>query len=187
MSVINWNAFKTKFNGKEQITFEYLAYQLFCSEHKKPIGLMGYTNQSGIEKEPIFVDKDCIGFQAKFYNTKISSNKKDIIDSIKKAKAKNPKLTKIFIYLNQEFSESSNKAKKDPRYKVEIETTAQNIKIDVEWRMPSHFEIQLSSPANKNIYEYFFSLETSKIESIDAIKLKVHFSILKMKYNLIIR
>ncbi len=172
MSIINWNAFKTKFNGNEHTMFEHLAYHLFCSEHKTPIGLMGYKNRGGIEKEPIFVDKDCIGFQAKFYNTKISCNKKDIIDSIEKAKNRNPNLTKIFIYLNQEFSESSKSAKKDPRYKVEIESIAKNIGIDVVWKMPSHFEIQLSNPTNKYMYEYFISLEKSKIESIDAIKLE---------------
>ena len=61
----------------------------------------------GIETEPIEYDDKLIGFQAKFYETKISENKDDIKDSIAKAKSKNRKLNKILFYINQEFSESS--------------------------------------------------------------------------------
>lgn len=112
MIEINWNNFKAKFNGKENETFENLSYHLFCSELGIKIGLFRFKNQTGIETEPFYMGTDCIGFQAKYYETNISNNTSDIIDSIKKAKNKNPKLTKILFYLNQEFSESSKKIKR---------------------------------------------------------------------------
>lgn len=107
--MINWNNFKAKFYGKEHKVFEELAYQLFCSELGIRKGVFRYKNQTGVEVEPIKYNKDIVSFQAKFYETPISNNKKDIIDSIQKAKKKNPELTKIFFYINQEFSEGKNK------------------------------------------------------------------------------
>lgn len=50
---INWNAFRAKFNEKEEHSFERLSYLLFCSEHKQRIGIFRYKNQTGIETEPI--------------------------------------------------------------------------------------------------------------------------------------
>src|SRR3972149_10213705 len=104
---INWNNFKAKFNGKEQKSFEWLCYLLFCNEFNINTGIFRYKNQAGIETEPIEYDGKLIGFQAKFYETKISENKDDIKDSIAKAKSKNQKINKILFYINQEFSESS--------------------------------------------------------------------------------
>lgn len=127
MIEINWNNFKAKFNGKEDQSFENLAYQLFCYEFDINIGIFRFKNQTGIETEPIQTKTGCVGFQAKFYGTKIADNKDDIIDSIKKAKNKNPKLTEIWFYLNQEFSESTKEDKKDPKYKNDIEDEAKKI------------------------------------------------------------
>ena len=112
---------------------------LFCEEHGNEIGIFRFKNQTGIETEPIELNGEKIGFQAKFYDTKISENKDDIIDSIKKAKRENPKISKILFYLNQEFSESTKKGKKDPEYKIEIEKLASDEKLTIEWRVLSHF------------------------------------------------
>jgi hypothetical protein len=80
MQEINWNNFKAKFNGKEQKSFELLCYLLFCEEFNQNTGIFRYKNQAGIETEPIFYNNQWIGFQAKFYETKISENKDDIKD-----------------------------------------------------------------------------------------------------------
>ena len=76
MIEINWNNFKVKFNEKEQKAFEDLCYLLFCDEFNQKFGIASYLNQAGIETEPIQVNGEWIGFQAKFYETKISDNKK---------------------------------------------------------------------------------------------------------------
>jgi len=132
MQGINWNIFKAKFDGKEQKSFESLCYLLFLSEFNLPLGIFRFKNQTGIETEPIEHDGSLIGFQAKFYEAKISENKKDIKDSIAKAKNKNPGLNKILFYVNKEFSESSIKSVKDPGCKTEIENYAKAQGLEIE-------------------------------------------------------
>ena len=169
MTEINWGIFKSKFNGKETSSFESLAYQLFCSEYKNDIGIFRFKKQTGIETEPIDFKGNIIGFQAKFYETKLSDNKNDIIDSIKKGKRENPNLNKILFYLNQEFSESSKKKVKNPAYKKEIEAVAKKLKIEIEWRVPSHFERQLALQKNNYLNDFFFNLDKGVIDSLNEI------------------
>lgn len=172
MTDINWSNFKSKFNEKERIVFERLAYMLFCYEFNIRIGIFRFKNQTGIETEPIDVDGIKVGFQAKYYDTKLSDNKDDIIDSLKKAKSKNPSLNKILIYTNQELSESSKKKEKKSAYQTEIEQAVQKISVDIEWRSPSHFEKQLFVPENDYLAQYFFGLGNGVMGFLN--KLKTH-------------
>lgn len=161
MQEINWNNFKAKFNGKEQKSFENLCYILFCREFGQKKGIFRYKNQVGIETEPIKFDDKLVGFQSRFYETNIRDNKEDIKDSIIKAKNKNPELNKIIFYINREFSESSKKSEKEPAYKIEIENFAKSKGVEIEWRVPSHFEIQLAIDKNRSLAQHFFSLDKS--------------------------
>lgn len=161
MFEINWNIFKAKFNGKEQKAFENLCYLLFCNEFNQNTGIFRYKNQTGIETEPIEHKGKMIGFQAKFYETKISDNVKDIKDSIDKAKNKNRNLNKILFYINQEFSESNKNGQKEPQYKIEIDNFAAGKGIEIEWRVPSHFDRQLALENNISLAKRFFALEKS--------------------------
>ena len=170
MIEVNWNNFKAKFNGKERESFEVLSYLLFCDEFNQRFGIFRYFNQAGIETDPIQINGEWIGFQSKFYETKISDNKKEIKDSIEKAKRKNPELDKISFYLNQEFSESSKKDEKEPQYKTEIEDFAKAKGIEIVWKVPSHFQAQLSHDRNKNLAQYFFSLKKGVVDSIGELR-----------------
>jgi|SRR3989337_1137421 len=98
MTGLNWNIFKTKFHERERTAFESLSYMLFCYEHDIKIGIFRFKNQTGIETDPLEYKGEKIGFQAKYFETKLSENKGDIIDSLQKAKAKNPELNKILIF-----------------------------------------------------------------------------------------
>lgn len=167
---MNWKAFELKYNNREQWAFEQMSYLLFCSEFDNRIGLFRYKNQTGIETEPIEKNGIRYGFQAKYYITKIAENKDDIIDSIQKAKSKNNQLNIIYLYLNQELSESPKKDKKKPDYQIEIEKAAKKIKVTLEWRVPSHFEVQVLLPENKYIYDLFLNLDPKGGELIDDIK-----------------
>ena len=169
MQELNWNNFKAKFNGKEQKSFEWLCYLLFCKEFNVTTGIFKYKNQVGIESEPIEYNGQIIGFQAKFYETKISDNKDDIKDSIIKAKRENNKLNKILFYVNQEFSESSKKNKKEPVYKVEIENYAKSQGIDIDWRSRSFFESPFVCEENVNIAQHFFRLDKSVFDFFDEL------------------
>lgn len=164
MQEINWNNFRAKFNGKEQKTFEYLCYLLFCREFGQSTGIFRYKNQAGIETEPIQINDEMLGFQSKFFDVKI--NPQEIKESIEKAKIKNPELNKIYLYTNQEFSESSRQDRKEPRQKIEIEDFAKSKGLEIEWRVPSHIEAQLSLHENRALAQYFFSLEKGVIDFI---------------------
>lgn len=155
---MNWKVFSLKYENREQWAFEQMSYLLFCAEFDNKIGLFRYKNQTGIETEPIKKDNVYYGFQAKYYTTILSQNKDDIIESIQKAKAKNNQLNVIYLYLNHELSESTKIDEKKPQYQIDIEQAAQRIGINIEWRVPSHFELQLSLVENKYINDIFFNL-----------------------------
>lgn len=166
---MNWKIFDLKYDKQEQWAFEQMAYLLFCAELDNHVGLFRYKNQTGIETEPLEKEGVFYGFQAKYYTTPISKNKEDIIDSLKKAKSKNNELNTVYLYLNKELSESSKPNEKKPRYQKEIEAVAKEIDIIVEWRVPSHIELQLTQPANGYINDIFFSLEKNNSNLIDAV------------------
>lgn len=167
---MNWNIFCLKYDKHEEWAFEQMSYLLFCAELGNRIGLFRYKNQTGIETEPLVKEGENYGFQAKYYTVPISGKKSEIISSIKKAKRENPKLSKILFYLNKEFSESKKKGQKKPQYQIDIESEAKKLKLEIVWRVSSHFELQLSLPENKYIYDDFFSLEPNEGGLIDEIK-----------------
>ena len=156
---IDWKVFALKYDKKETWAFERLSYLLFCAEFDNKIGLFRYKNQIGIETEPIEKDGKFYGSQAKYYTTSISMNKKDIIDSIEKSKSKNKSLNQLWLYVNQKLSESTKKNKKKPKYQFEIEESAKNLGMEIQWRVPSHMERQLSLSKNNYLYDIFFNLE----------------------------
>lgn len=169
MTALNWNIFKIKFHQREQAAFESLAYMLFCYEHGITKGIFRFKNQTGIETEPIDYNGVLSGFQAKFYETKLSANKNDIIDSLKKAKRKNPGLKKVLLYTNQEISESNLKNKKKPAYLTDIEKVAKEIRIEIEWRVNSHFEKQLSVPENYYLHTEYFKTTKGILDFLELL------------------
>jgi hypothetical protein len=166
---MNWKIFGVKYDKRETWAFEQMSYLLFCAEFNNRVGLFRYKNQTGIETEPIEKDGKNYGFQSKFYTNSIADNKDDIINSIKKAKSKNKQLEILFLYINQELSESSAKSKKKPQYQLDIEKGAKTEGINIQWRIPSQFELQLSLPENKYIYDIFFSLNPNEGDLLDEI------------------
>lgn len=168
---LNWNNFKAKYDGREQRAFEQLSYILFCLEHEQKFGIFRYKNQTGIETNAIQINNENVGFQAKFYGTGISPNKDDIIDSIVKAKNKNPNINKIFLYINKELSESSQENQNKPKCQEEIEQAASNKNLELIWRVPSHFERQLIEPEHKWLYETFFTLDKGLVDFVNEIEL----------------
>lgn len=166
---INWGNFRAKFNGKEQKTFEWLCSLLFYKEHNHPLGASRYHNQAGIEADPITVDKDVIGWQAKFISSKIRDHKPDLIRAIDNAKKENSALTRIFFYLNVDFPPSSKSGVKDSTYKTEIEEHARCKGLNITWKTASFFEAPFVCEENANIAKHFFSLEKSVIDFLNEL------------------
>lgn len=169
---VDWNAFDYIFSGKTQAAFEQLAYILFCHEFNQQRGIFRYLNQSGIETDPIEMKDEIIGFQAKYYEaaTSLSSKVKDFNDMVDKSKSNNPELSKIHVYVNKEFKESSTRGKKKPEYQDKIEDYAEKQGIEIVWRVPSNIEIMLFSPELPSyIKDFFFNSQQGIRKFIESV------------------
>ena len=52
---------------------------------------------------------------------------------------------------------------------MDIEKSAKAVGVKIQWRVPSHFELQLSLPENKYINDVFFSLDPNEGDLLDEI------------------
>ena len=101
----NWGNFKAKFCGKEQSSFEWFCYLLFCKKFNLSEGIPRYVNHAGVETNPIDVNGEKISWQAKFCTKSLSNYKTSFIHSINIAKDRYPELNKIFFYTNRDFGQ----------------------------------------------------------------------------------
>lgn len=169
----NWNVFKAKFSDDPQFHFEWFCYLLFCRETNKPFGVFRYKNQSAIETNPVDLDGHCLGFQSKFYDTTLTSNKVELIGTLEKAKRDYPKLTKLYLYTNQEWTQAfpqlnntTKKAEKTAAQK-EIESKASQLNIELEWRTTSYFESLFVCQNCDDISKLFFLNDNSLLDLIN--------------------
>ncbi|PFT25286.1 ATPase [Bacillus thuringiensis] len=182
----DWNVFKVKFSENPQNNFEWLCYLLFCKEFEKKLGIFRYKNQSGIETNPVNVEKEVIGWQAKFYETTLSDHKSELISTLTKSKRDYSNLTKIIFYTNQEWGQSHKKNDSsknvgdsmesdsseniddskgnDPKVKIDIEAKAKELNLQIEWRTASFFESPFVTIENELIVQHFFSQEKSVVQ-----------------------
>lgn len=167
----NWNIFKAKFNDNPQEYFEWFCYLLFCAEFDKPFGIFRYKNQSAIETCPITYGEEVIGWQAKFYETKLAENKTELLAMLTKAKRDYPELNKIILYTNQEWGQGKAKGSvqknNDPKPKQEIDKKAVECGIELVWRTASYFESPLVTNTNQELSKHFFSEQKSIIDFLN--------------------
>lgn len=164
----NWHNFQAKFNDNPQKYFEWFCYLLFCQEFKTPAGIFRYKNQSGIETNPITKDSQVIGWQAKFYDTKLSGNKSELIGMIAKSKRDYPDLTKIIFYTNQEWGQG--KKGNASEIKKEVDQKAKASGIEIVWRTTGFFESPLVTIENEKIAKHFFALDKSIFDLLEEKK-----------------
>jgi hypothetical protein len=122
----NWDLFKTKFSENPQNNFEWFCYLLFCKEFNKPYGTFRYKNQSAIETNPIEVGDEMIGWQAKFYNSKVVYHKSELLNTIEKSKRDYPNITKLLFYTHQDCGQNKGQT---PKGLIEVEEKAKELNI----------------------------------------------------------
>ncbi len=161
----NWSLFESKFPDYED-AFEWFVTLLFCRELDIKIPLEGYFNQVAIEKNPASSPdgKWLVGFQAKYYKDGISTHKSKILESINNTKKYYPSVNKYYFYTNAEWKQNRGKA---PKGKIDIETHARKLGIEIEWRTTeSFFKQEFVCITNEDISEYFFTLDNSFLENL---------------------
>ncbi len=152
----DWNKFKAKFSENPQDNFEWFCYLLFCKEFNKPLGVPGYFNHRHIENAPITIDGETIGWQAKFYDTKLSSHKEEIIKLIKGSKEDYSNITKIIFYTNKNWGQG--KIQNDSKVKIEIDEEAERQGIELDWNhMANFFDSPFVTIENSLIAQHFFA------------------------------
>lgn len=163
----DWNIFKTKFSGNPQAHFEWFCYLLFCKEFGKDKGIFRFKNQSAIETEPIEDENEVIGWQAKFFDTSLSSHKNEILNTIEKVTRDYSNVTKIIFYTNQEWGQNKGQ---QPRGLTEIEKKAKELNIKLEWRTRSFFESPFVCIDNEVIAKHFFTFDKSIFDLIKKLE-----------------
>ncbi|MDO5517727.1 MAG: ATP-binding protein [Clostridium sp.] len=161
----NWDIFKAKFSENPQSNFEWFCYLLFCKEYGQEKGVFRYKNQSAIETNPIYIEEKIIGWQAKFYDTTLASNKAELIQTLQKAKRDYKKINMIIFYTNQEWGQG--KQDNDSKAKKEVEEEAKELGIVIQWNTTSFFESPFVVEKNKEIATHFFTLQESDIDRVN--------------------
>lgn len=169
----NWDIFKAKFSDNTTFHFEWFCYLLFCKETNKPHGVFRYKNQSAIETDPVDFEGHKLGFQSKFYETPLSKNKAELLETLEKVRRDYPELTKLYLYTNQEwtqaFPKKDNPSKKAQKTnpQIEIDKKASDLGIELEWRTTSYFESPFVSQDCSDISKYFFVEENSLLKLLN--------------------
>lgn len=157
---VNWEVFRTKFAGCETTEFERLGMLLFCAETNNRIGLFRFKSQPGIETNPVMHKGRLTGFQSKYYTSSLAKKKDDLIDSLRKSKRSYSGLEVVYVYTNCEPGFNIKARDLKPSYMREIEGVAKELGLTIEWRVPSHLEVQLALPENEYIYDIFFGTDS---------------------------
>ena len=138
---------------------------MFCNEFHVKTGIFRYKNQSAIETNPITSNEVNIGWQAKFYDSALSTHKNDIIEMITKAKRDYPYLKKIIFYTNSEWGQNKGK---EPQGKIEAEMKAKANNLEIEWRCCSFFESPFVVEDCSRITSYFFTRSDDLFRLLDS-------------------
>ena len=184
--MVDWAQFNVKNEGKEYAAFEEMIYLLFCEKYDRKEGIFGYFNQRGIEKEPIKVNDDCIGFQAKFYKTKLSAHTSDLKESIRCAKRDYPDLSKIEFYINKEYGQGRINANNKPIEQDKVENYAKKKGIKIDWYLKGQLDVILFQPENQRIHDKFFGKEKSFLDYIEELTIYSNSLFENIKDNLTI-
>lgn len=164
---VNWTAFNYKYSTNPQHAFESLTYYLFCHEFQQPYGIFRYFNQPHIETNPIHVGDRYIGFQSKYYadSVTMSSKEQELIDAVKGAAQRYPGITTLYFYISREFSPSSKKDNIMPSYQKKVEAVAEELGIELVWRVPSNLEAQLMQDKQLTICRNVFFQVDSAVQT----------------------
>lgn len=165
MILADWNVFACKFSGNEQAAFEQFCYLLFCKKYGCEMGISRYFNNPGIETNPIAVDGEAIGWQAKYYQVALSQRRRELIDTVDKIHECYPELTRLVFFCNRDFGQGSTgpDGVRDPVAKKAIEDHAARLGIKIEWFLASAFESPFVLLKNEEIARHFFSNDSHDV------------------------
>lgn len=164
MIEVNWNIFNAKFSGRTREKFEWFCYMLFCAENNYDKGIFRFFNQAAIETEPVEIEEELIGWQAKYYDTTLSNHADEIVETIESAKRLYPDIKRLVIYSNAEWAQYRGDK---PAGLIRIEEVAKQKEVIIDWRLKSFFESKFVTIDNESISRHFFSLNENEFDEIN--------------------
>ena len=118
---VDWDIFKSKFKDGSRQAFEDLSYSIFCHEYGLKTGVFRYRNHPALETEPIQRNGESIGFQAKFFEKRLSACKRDILQAIQDVQDKYSDLSRLVFYLPSDFDYKPRKTGRPQATKMQKE------------------------------------------------------------------
>lgn len=155
MKYPSWDSFIGKNSDDKRRAFEALARFLFREKFHLGDSLPYYKNHPGNETDTVEIDKEVVGFQAKYFEGEIDT--KQIKKSVEKAIQYNPKQTKIIIYTNKEFG-NPPKGREKTKGQQDIEEFALNAHLKIEWMFGDNVLDLVAK--NELAYHIFFDLNS---------------------------
>ncbi|PDX99387.1 hypothetical protein COM13_12895 [Bacillus pseudomycoides] len=151
MQQIDWDKLGLKGESKQK-SFEDLCMYLFCRE-LKVAKISAYQNHPGIETDPVEVNGEKYGFQAKFFDSKFDWEQ--IKKSIDKAIERYPELDTIYIYSNKD---KTMNGKKETKAETAINKKAKAKKITLEYVTDKTLLQKFSEPSNLDLAQLYFGI-----------------------------
>ncbi len=155
-SMPTWDSFRYKYQSEvlQRNRFEDLVRAIFCKRYNIRYGIFQCLNHAGNETDTIEENGQIIGFQAKYFSSRIDKN--DIISSIKTAHDRHPEQTKAIIYTNIHFGNPPVGKTKTSTQKS-IDDKAAELGITTEWVTDTMILDQAAQV--EWIYDVFFGTE----------------------------
>ena len=172
MIPIRWEVFRARFPvPTARLEFERMASLMFCQRYGLKHGLFRYKNHPNLETEAVVVGNEVIGFQAKYFDDKVSAHTKELEEAIEGAQARQRAagrpLTKIVFYLDQDFT-GITKGGGDLKaaYEKKLLSVAAQNGVEIEWMAAGEIEIELAQLEYQYIAEYYFAESQGLIDLI---------------------
>lgn len=133
----SWDTFKINCAETKEKAFEALARILFKERYGLKESLPYFKNHAGNETDVINHEGEIIGFQAKYFEDKISDSQ--FIHSLQEARDNNPNQTKVILYTNKVFGNPTDNSpvdencQKKPKALLNIENKANGLGLEIEW------------------------------------------------------
>lgn len=141
-------------NQNPREAFQDLCNFLFCRRYGISSGPKRFRDQAGVEVCPVRSGKHVVSYQSKFFDTSIDWEK--LSRSLLMAGRKHPELNKLIFYVNKEFSQGQTEEHTPSKNQKDLESTAIDNGIEIEWVWPSHFEMLLNQPRNLDLAQLYF-------------------------------
>lgn len=137
-------------------------------------GVFRYRNHPALETNPIVSEDGSIGFQAKFFEGKLSEYESDLVAAIDDVQEKYPDLDRVLFFLPSDFDCNSRGIGPSlvTGMQKRLEAKAAETGLTIEWFCKSRFEAVFTRDEYHSLGTYYFSETRGIYDLVDALHAK---------------